>query len=480
MSERGKEKLTTDSIQEQYTTPYDHLIPAVDDPSAKYYLDILRIYLAIYAGTLSVEDAVKLVEKMKSNPESVKVSMDPTMIPIRDVYIQKILSNLETLKKYNLTNLDAIRSAMNFAFLMDDVPISSFDLESLIYFQKNPLSTVSEAAESLSIAPRTVSRVLKRLNENFSLRFQALIDNSAFGIHSSLMFFRLKNGISWDIVEDGFARFPHTKSILKTPMSDYGYATFMFPYTSANFRNFIGSIDLLKDEIFSHVSVHSMRACGTHYNMDLYSGDIWEFPELATQFLHPDGMLSSDIEPNLLYCNGKNAKIRVSDFEISCQYRMDIRAPPSEIKKFLSLRNFEYDVRFISRSIRRCKRNGILLPHTSWGSLGLPNNFCFEILCNGEWIQRISHALELFPKSLSYLSDRGIVVWIQVPGYHQVDYYQLMRNLEQYEGVESVESIMTLKQKGSRSTLDLLKHWEKKNDRWTTNPESLDLSQYIN
>ncbi|TXT54128.1 MAG: hypothetical protein BAJATHORv1_90077 [Candidatus Thorarchaeota archaeon] len=479
LSKRGKKELTTDSLPENYSTPYDHLIPSVEDPSANFYLDLMRIYLAIYSGTLSLEDAVRIFEKQKSNPESVKVLIDPTIIPLRETYIRKILSNLETLQKYELKSLDAIRSAFNFAFLMEESPISPLDLDMLKYFLKNPLSTISKAASMLSVASRTVSRALKRLRERHSVRFQSLHDPSAFGVQSALFFFRLQNTVSWDFVEDGLARFPHTKSMLKTPMSDYGYATFMFPYSSSNLSRFLSSIEQLQDETFEHTSVHLMRASGTHFNMDLFSNEQWRFPDQATGFLHPGAPLPTGIEPSLLYCKGRNPKVAPYDFEIISQYRLDIRASPSTIQKFLSLRNIEYDVRYISRSIKRCRRNNLLLPNVSWGSLGLPNNFCFEILCNGEWVQRITHALELFPNSLSYISDRGIVIWIQVPGYHQVDYYQMIRNLERYESVESVESIMTLKQKGSRSTLDLLKNWRIEKGEWTTNPDSLDLGEYI-
>ena len=78
-----------------------------------------------------------------------------------------------------------------------------------------------------------------------------------------------------------------------------------------------------------------------------------------------------------------------------------------------------------------------------------------------------------------YISSRGIIVWTMTPGEHQVEYYQLFRALEQKPGVDSVNPIMTISQRGSKSMLDLTRNMTYQNGRWSVDPEDIDISPYM-
>ena len=110
-------------------TPYDELFPSVQEPSAKYYLDAMRIYLGLYSGTLSMEDAQIVMETLKKNPEYKRYPTSPIRLPLQESYKDKILDNLKTLTKFNLLTTDSIRSAYSFTFLMDIVPFNEQDHE---------------------------------------------------------------------------------------------------------------------------------------------------------------------------------------------------------------------------------------------------------------------------------------------------------------------------------------------------------------
>ena len=70
-------------------------------------------------------------------------------------------------------------------------------------------------------------------------------------------------------------------------------------------------------------------------------------------------------------------------------------------------------------------------------------------------------------------------MWTSVPAYHQVEYYQVFRALQQMSGVEMVQPIMTISQSGSRSTIDLTNKWEYEDGVWSVKPEEVDLRQYL-
>ena len=68
-SKDGGNELDQPSISSTIQTPFDDMIPKVDEPSAQFYLDAMRIYLGLSSGTLSYEDALDAAEKLKNNPE---------------------------------------------------------------------------------------------------------------------------------------------------------------------------------------------------------------------------------------------------------------------------------------------------------------------------------------------------------------------------------------------------------------------------
>jgi len=124
--------------QISYTTPFDDLIPTLEDSEAQFYLDAIRIYLGLCEGTVSMEVALKAVDVLKNNPEYTAYPTNPTTIPINPRFKTKMLDNLRTLNKFNLFTKSSIKSAYNFAFLIEESPISNADLSVLFVLAKNP------------------------------------------------------------------------------------------------------------------------------------------------------------------------------------------------------------------------------------------------------------------------------------------------------------------------------------------------------
>ncbi|MFW9843002.1 MAG: winged helix-turn-helix transcriptional regulator, partial [Candidatus Thorarchaeota archaeon] len=227
----GSKKVNQEPSTSQvyFKTPFDDLIPKLEDPEAQFYLDAIRIYLGLCEGTVSMETALKAVEQLKDNPEYTAYPTNPTILSINQRYKMKMLENLRTLKKFNLFTKSSIKSAYNFAFLIEESPVSTTDLSVLSVLTKNPTISLVDAASILKIAPRTIARSLERLRDRNHLRISCLVDFSAFNLQSVMMFFTVQEGLDWDDIERGFSHFPYTKNILKTTMTDVGYVSFLLP-----------------------------------------------------------------------------------------------------------------------------------------------------------------------------------------------------------------------------------------------------------
>ena len=467
------------SDQVSFHTPFDDLIPKLEDSEAQFYLDSIRIYLGLCEGTITMDTAFKAVELLKQNPEYTAFPINPTYLSINQQYKMKLIENLKTLKKFNLFTKSSIKSAYNFAFLIEEAPITSNDLSILSLLSKDPTISLVKAADILKVAPRTVARSIDRLHERNQLRITYLVDFSAFNLQSVIMFFTLRDGFDWQEIEQSFSHYPFTKSILKTTMTDVGYVTFLIPNYDANIKSFDKSLTRVGSALFDYLSIHHQTSTGTTCNVDLYHSNAWHLPDHMENILEEDIEFDPDTAPPLMFCSGVRPELKIEDYIVASQAQMNARDPPSKVSESLGMKGFDYDAKTVSSILRRLQTRSLLLPYVVFALPKLSSNFVFEIVCNSEVKPRILETIGRFPWVLYYLSSRGIVVWMMCSGDHQVEYYQLFRALEKKPGVHSVNPIMTISQRGSRSMFDLTRALTYQSGHWSANPEDIDISRYI-
>jgi DNA-binding Lrp family transcriptional regulator len=460
-------------------TPYDDLIPLVDNSTVQFYLDAMRIYLGLCAGSVTMETALKAVDTLKENPEYTITPTNPTMVPINERYRVKMIENLKTLTKFNLFSVSAIRSAYNFVFLVEDAPINETDFTVLSMLCKNPSISLVDASNILNLAPRTIAKSLERLRERNSLRVSCLVDYAAFNLQSVMVFFTLQKGIEWETIERSLTLYPFTKSILRTAMTDVGYATFLIPNFIENLPLFTKSIKAISKSIFDYSSIHIQIQSGAASDIDLFSDNSWALPENLQDMLILNKSNRLDEYPPLLDSTNPKSGLSKEDFTVAAEMQLDARAPPSKISESLRMRGMNIDSKKISSITRKIENHRLTLPYLVFAIPGLSSNFCFEIVCNDDWKPRILSTIKNFPWVMYYLSSRGIIVWTLTPGNHQVEYYQLFRALEQKPGVSSVQPIMTISHRGSKSMLDLTRGLTYTNGLWSIKSDSVDISNYI-
>ena len=476
-TEEAKKGFTSGQVS--FQTPFDDLIPKLDDSQAQFYLDAIRIYLGLCEGTVSMETALRAVDQLKLNSEYTAYPTNPTIIPINQRYKTKMLENLKTLHKFNLFTKSSIKSAYNFAFLVEEAPINESDLSVLSVLSKNPTISLVEAADILSVTPRTIARALDRLRERNQLRVSAMADSSAFNLQSVMLFFTLQEGLDWDPIERGFAQYPFTKSILKTTMTDVGYVTFLIPNIDDNIQEFNKAITQVSSTIFDYKSMHYQTSAGATCNVHLFSNNVWKLPDHLEDMLKEDKELDPEKAPPILNCSGVKPELKIDDYLVASQIQLDARSSPSKISEHLAIKGYDYDAKTVSSIIRRIQTRNILLPYLVFAIPKLSSNFCFEITCNSTTKPRILETIRKFPWVIYYLSSRGIIVWTMCPGDHQVEYYQLFRALEKKPGVHLVNPIMTIAQRGSKSTLDLTRNFTYQKGKWLVPPEELDIRPYF-
>ncbi|MFW9918082.1 MAG: winged helix-turn-helix transcriptional regulator [Candidatus Thorarchaeota archaeon] len=469
---------STLNILARIQTPFDDEIPKVEEPSARFYVDAMRIYLALSSGTISFDEGIEAAEALKKNPEYARSPTNPTQVPINQHYTNKILENLKILKKFNLFTRDSIRSAYSFVFISEEASINNIDFRVLQGIVETPRASISSLAINLGISPRTVSRSFERLKERHLLRNRAYLDNTPWGINTSLVFFTPRKDIDWPRVEEALMTFPYLKTILKTSVSDLGYLSFIVPGYKENYTSLHNSIKKLSKTIFDYVSIHTQDIVGADRNLSLYQNGIWKFPDAAKLLFENEDLPNPETTPRILTCSEDVSSFREIDYKIALAVKQSSRASPSEIARNLLRKGIDVDPKQISTVVRKLYDRSIVLPYTVF-ALGLTSDFCFEIVCNEFWKQRIMSVLPLLPYTMSYFSPNGVIIWAASPGVQQVEYYQLFRLLEEHSGVKSVRSLMTINMKGSRVIDDFVESWRYTRNGYSVPSEEFNLSEYL-
>ncbi|MGY5854426.1 MAG: winged helix-turn-helix domain-containing protein [Candidatus Thorarchaeota archaeon] len=464
---------------DEISTPWDDLFPADVDPSAQFYLDVIRIYLGLYAGTVTFEQALIEGERLKEHPEYVKYPTNPVLYPLNERLKERALENLETLNKYRIYTRDSIRSAMGFTFLREARPIAPLDLDVLKFLMKQPLVSLNEASKILGITPRTVSHAIRRLKPYNDIRFSCLMDPTAFNMNSYMLFFTLQNGVQWDDVIEALAAYPFARGILKISTSDLGYVSIIIPGIE-NDSIFRKSVRSLPKDIFDYVSLHQQETVCKTYNLSLFHNNEWRLLNLSDNFFDDNPDNNDEITSSIsLACKGPRKNMGPNEFIIAYQLRVDSRAQPNSISTMLQAQGYDFDAKQIGNISRRLFRHEILAPTVSIGGLNLLTNYCFEIICNEEWTERLLARVSHLPTTSSFVSSRGLIVLAQVPSYHQVNYYQLFESLENQPGIERVGLIMTLAMMGSRPMSQLVKYWDYDSHNWSIHPQEIDIRNYL-
>jgi hypothetical protein len=466
------------SIKSRISSPYDHVIPVVDEPAALFYTDAIRIYFALCSGTVTFDEAYKATEELKKYPEYALQSLDPMYIPLRKETMTKIISNLETANKYNLISSDSIRTACTFALLHEDAPLTESDVKVLKYIGVHVLDTFSNIANTLSMAPQTVSSSVDRITHRIGTRFVSMMDTTAFGAKRVMLFFQLRENVDWQQVSKGLITFPFTKSILKTENSPTGYVVFIVPNYKKALPILRTSIHSLKPNIFENYSIHEERWAGAHANLSLLTLEQWDYPKDITKPLLT-GQISSTKPSCYVECQDGIDGLSEIDFVVGNELVLNARGIPTTIKKELDRKGWEYDKGKISRSMQRLQKYELVKPRVSLNGVGLTTNLCIEIACKPQIINKIVSVFCMTPSSVFFGSDKGLVVWLKVPSKDQFEYCKILELLETQKDVESINPIMTIGQRGTRDTLDLVRYWEFRENGWWVPRQQVNLTEYI-
>ncbi|MHA2143192.1 MAG: hypothetical protein ACXADC_17075 [Candidatus Thorarchaeota archaeon] len=487
MSRRALKQITSGKHTDRQITQDKEISEAIllldelsigDDNTAKWLRDCLKIYFALCTGSMTTAQARDAFKIHTENPAASVLDYNPLKRSREKRGVSRLIRNIKILKRLNNVTGDYLQSAILDSFVRDYLGPTGRDYDLICYFFQHPMASYTEAAKHLGWHRSTVSTALARCQESYYTSTYSLVDNGVFGLRSFMLIFSLAHGLDWRKVREGLLEFPFIVNLEWNKGHQFKYASFLIPGCRQNLSAFQESIERLAESHFDYVSLHPSMSYGIFTNLSLLQDGLWVLPEgiLKGNALDYDVALrmSSSRE-----CRGPRMDMSLDDYRISTIYRRNLRLSSQELSDRCKSMGWDIDTKQAYYRSQKLLDGGILQPFFTWASLGKTYTHFVEVICGPKSKARILKILHGFPKTLFYESGQGLLLWIEVPPYHNLDYYTFITSLSRIRGVEDVKHVIFDQFTTSRSDARITEGLEYGKEGFSRSSYDVDISEYV-
>ncbi len=462
------------------TTPYDALLES-DSSRLQYYLDLIKIRIALSSGTIQLSEAYAAVKLIEDDPEFV---VGNTFGPIPETWTPEMIEHLiEYIRLLQKSKI--IEASKVYAAIIDTLksknpvkPPSGF-LESVFsYFIHNPLASYSQAGKDLQCHRSTVKSGFEKVNKLHRIMALGLLNGCAFGIKGFTLFFELSEGVEWETIRDPLLSFPFTKTLHRVPTSPFGFVSFAIPGSKRNTVSFRSSLEKVSRKFFDYASIHEPRGLARIVNPGLLKDGEWRLPEclVSGEIRGP-----KEYKPAIssIDCSGYLGELTIDDFITSEIVAYHLRNSNTELAKIMKSRGYDVRANQIAYRVQKLMRLGVMSPWLWFSGVGLHYNFTIEIVSNSEARQKIFEAVSGFPEVFTTPTDRGAMIWLDIPKYHLKNYYDFLSTLSKIPGIERLKPILAVNRSGGKNYIDMYEKLDFGSDGFCSSSSDVNLNDYI-
>ncbi|NHJ12800.1 MAG: hypothetical protein EAX95_03950 [Candidatus Thorarchaeota archaeon] len=462
------------------TTPYEDLL-AGGDSDAQYFLDLIKLKIALSTNLLSLEQAHEIGEALHQDNAAALGTFIPIYEPWTKEMIEHIVDNLRHLKKHRVVTAKQLNAAVYDTLGHERphrVPVGT-KAEVLKYFGQFPLDSFTDAARRLKLHRSTVYEAYKKLQARHWVRTLGHNNVTAFGLRHFTLLFTLQDTNDWKRIQEGLQRFPFIRGVQQIPNSDLHVASFLIPGSKENIAAFRAGVRKVSSEFLDYSSLHMYEGSGRFFNTSLLRDGHWELPEcIVEKRFKPPRSYSPSVAAT--ECHEQMRELTYEDFVLEETLCMNLRMPPSEAQSHLKAQGIKMDKRRVSLRRRFFLDKRILTPFLWFGRVGFHYNVPVEVVCDAASIERLLDIFSGFPLVYLYFrSDRGVILFIETPQDHLSEYHKFLGSLSRLQGVNSIRSWLQLAYVGGRPYRDIVSGLEYGDDGFLTASDDIRLTDYI-
>ncbi|MHA1768625.1 MAG: hypothetical protein ACTSV3_02095 [Candidatus Thorarchaeota archaeon] len=464
----------------QVKTPYDSLLRS-SDRRVQYYLDLIKIRIALSSGALRLRDAYAAISLLEEDPE---FGISGTFGPLPESWspkmIQRLIKNLRILRRTKVMGAQQIYSAIidMLTFHNPHDPPRGRHRDVFAYFVHHPLATFSHAARDLQCHRSTIKTAYSALLERYHIMALGLLNGCAFGIQTFILFFELKEKSRWEHIRDKLLSFRFTKTLHRVTTSPLGFVSFAIPACSSNIAEMRSGVERISEKLFNYSSLHMMGTIARYVNPHLLKDGTWCLPDSLKGKVN---MKSRSPEPAsaIVSCPRYVEGLTREDFYVSEVAGYYLRDSATKIANIMSDRGHEMFPSQVAYRRAKLLRKGVMAPWLWFGRAGLHYNFCVEIVCDEDMRERVFSMVSDFPEVFISKSDRGVILWLETPRYHLKEYYRFLSSLTDMQGVERVNPILAVMRSGGKNYIDIFDGLKFGRQGFTHASHDVDIAEHV-
>ena len=461
-------------------TPYDELLVS-ENPRVQYYLDLIKIRIALSAGSIPLSDAYTAVKLIEDDPEFV---VGNTFGPLPEIWtpemISKLITNIRILQKSRVIEASNAYSAIihTLKSASPQVAPEGFLEKVFSYFVYNPLASFTQAGQDLQCHRSTAKSGFDKVNKKWRIMALSLLNGCHFGIKGFTLFFEMQDQTEWESIRDPLLSYPFVKTLHRGVTSPFGFVSFALPGSKRNEVRFRSSIARVAKRYFDYSSLHLSQGLTRIVNPGLIKDGGWELPECLISG-EIRGPVKSKPAISSIGCPGYLDELTKDDFITSEIVSYHLRKSNSELAEIMRSRGYNVNSNQIGYRIQKMMQLGVMNPWLWFSGVGLHYSFTIEIVSNHEARQRIFEAVSGFPEVFTTPTDRGAIIWLDIPKYHLKNYYDYLSLLLKIPGVERIRPILALERSGGKNYIDIYENLEFGTDGFCSTSSDMDINDYV-
>jgi DNA-binding Lrp family transcriptional regulator len=465
---------------------YDGLFPQVENKELQVLFALIRIYLARCDNPGLRREHIMINQQLMKR--LILTYFDPFTTPIERGLREALISRLNSMKRYRITNSEVIRRALVTCFYDKEPRVRRRQKTYLDVFMRNPGESFTKIAKVVGVTPQAVSTAYRFMQKSDVFKFWGLINYRAFNLRHFMVFFttmREYRGNSEFLRKLFFEGLPFTLSLNSDVYEGSSWASFVIPNQNKELREFKESLSGLRDEVFRELTISEFNSVSTGSNLEFFDGRRWFFdPQLWTYGFFEFVRENKEILRKATELRYSNQPIRFDrrDFSIATILSADPLLSHNEIRKRLAEFGFRMSRPTITRKVSRLLSPQVptsdvdykcptIYSYGAYSGLGLNNLSLYLIECDDKVAEDMYYAVGYLPYYFLYRTDKGVLLSIRTSSEDIAKFNYMIRGMNEIRVVAYSNRFESM---GIRSLAGLHEKWDENKQKWICADHELD------
>jgi len=402
-------------------------------------------------------------------------SFDFLALPPSSYLVEALERRLGIILDYNICSIPRIEEILLYGLKREtQIPLTPQQLAVLKQLCEDPMLTTTELVQRLGMSRYTVNKVLRQLRNDFGLRTSYVINFGKLKLSTHSLVFRTKSLEASKELESWVRRssLPFLKTLVFDANHREGHMAFTIPSQQRALQAFQRRADWISRTFMEQVHLHHCLGILCNARFDDYDAQLgrWRIPE---ELLQPElnEYLTSHLEDprytrfQVEVTFGRPIPFTQVDFIIA---HAQLKGAWSLAEKHTLLKDLGFNLspKTVWSRLQRLHRTGVITPYAYFSGALFQEFVCLSFLCEEEARKVLRVLASRLPFTITYITDRGIVIFLKSPQGWGDFLTRLTREAGQLPGVSDLMVIRQDRNVGSSLGMDLFERWNEKRQFW--------------